>query len=238
MKMRKNFFITGLFFIGLLIFLYPHIARYSNSIGQEAKIVTFQEEIKLVNEKEATERIQSIKQCNDTIFENPNVFQDPFSLESTVEGTLECTNHAIDESIFAVLEIPKLNLNEPIYIGATPENLNEGIGQVEGSSIPIGGVNTHSVLAGHRGGIVREHFHHIDKLNKGDEFHIRSLNGTLTYRVIGQEVILPHETDSLQIQNNHDLATLITCHPYGSNSHRLLIYAERVNTTEDQALNK
>lgn len=238
MKMKKNVVIIGLFCIGLLIFLYPHIARYSNSIEQEAKIVTFQEEIKLVNEKEAARRIDSIKQCNDRIFENPDVFQDPFSLESTVEGTMACTKNAIDETIFAVLEIPKLGIHEPIYIGATPENLNKGIGQVEGSSIPIGGLNTHSLLAGHRGGITREQFQHVDKLLPGDEFHIRSLNGTLTYRIIGQDIILPHETDSLQIQENHDLATLITCHPYGSNTHRLLVYAERINTTDDQALKK
>ena len=233
--MKKNVFIIGLFFIGLLIVLYPHIARYSNSIEQDEKIGIFQEEIKLVNGKEATERISSIRQCNESIFESPDVFQDPFSLESTVKGAIECTNHAIDETIFAVLEIPKLKLNEPIYIGATPENLDKGIGQVEGSSIPIGGVNTHSVLAGHRGGITRENFQHLDKLDEGDEFSIRSLNGTLTYRITGQAVILPHETDTLQIQENRDLATLITCHPYGSNTHRLLIYAERINETDDQA---
>ena len=224
-----------LFLTGLLIFLYPHIARLSTTTVQKEKIVTFQEELKQVPQKEAAKRVQAIEKCNETIFGNPEAFQDPFSYESTVAGAMECANYAINDGVFAVLEIPKLKLSEPIYIGATPGNLDIGIGQVEGSSIPIGGLNTHSVLAGHRGGIVREQFQHLDKLDEGDEFSIRSLNGTLTYRITGQAVILPHETDSLQIQENRDLTTLITCHPYGSNTHRLLIYGERVPGNDSQA---
>ena len=227
--LRRNWIIIALFGTGLLIFLYPHIARYSTSIEQEAVIQTFQEEIMQVSEKEAKQRIESIEKCNDTIFENPEAFQDPFSFQSTVKGAIDCTNHAIDENIFAVLEIPKLKIREPIYIGATVENLNIGVAQVEGSSLPIGGQNTHAVIAGHRGGIIREQFQHLDKLNEGDVFHIHVLNETISYRITGQEVILPHETDSLQIQPEHDLSTLITCHPYGSNTHRLLIHAERIN---------
>lgn len=226
--MKKRWPIILLFLTGLIIFLYPHIARYSTTTVQKEKIVTFEEELKQVPEEEAEKRVQSLEKVNDTIFENPEAFQDPFNYESTVAGAMESEEFAINEGVFGVLEIPKLNLSEPIYLGATPSNLDYGIGQVEGSSIPIGGINTHSVLAGHRGGIVREHFHHIDKLNEGDEFYIRSLNGTLVYRVTGKSVILPHETDSLQIQEGRDLTTLLTCHPYGNNTHRLLVYAERV----------
>jgi sortase A len=236
--LRKSWLIIVLFSIGLLIFLYPHIARYANSVEQEAIIETFQEEIKHLTEIEAKQRIESIANCNDAIYENPEAFQDPFSYHSTVEGSIDCTDHAIDENIFGVLEIPKLKINEPIYIGATQENLSVGVAQVEGSSIPIGGPNTHSVLAGHRGGITREQFQHLDKLHAGDVFHIHILNETISYRITSQEVILPHETDSLQIQPDQDLSTLITCHPYGSNSHRLLIHAERMNPSGDQAVNK
>lgn len=232
--LRRNWLIIALFGMGLLIFLYPHIARYSTSIEQEAIIHTFQEEIMQVTETEAKQRIESIAKCNDTIYENPETFQDPFSFQSSVEGAIVCTNHAIDENIFGVLEIPKLKIREPIYIGATVENLNVGVAQVEGSSLPIGGLNTHAVIAGHRGGIIREQFQHLDKLDAGDVFHIHVLNETITYRITSQEVILPHETDSLQIQPEQDLSTLITCHPYGSNTHRLLIHAERMNP-RDQA---
>ncbi|WP_172370598.1 class C sortase [Sporosarcina jiandibaonis] len=236
--MRKNWLIVVLFSIGLLIFLYPHIARYSNSIEQEAIIQTFQEEIRQVTDQEAKQRIDSIAKCNDAIFENSEAFQDPFSFESTVEGTIDCTDHAINENIFGVLEIPKMKIKEPIYIGATQENLSVGVAQVEGSSLPIGGLNTHSVLAGHRGGITREQFQHLDKLHVGDVFHIHVLNETISYRITSQEVILPHETDSLQIQPKQDLSTLITCHPYGSNTHRLLIHAERMIPSGNQAENK
>jgi sortase A len=236
--LRKTWLIGMLFSIGLLIFLYPHIARYTNSIEQEAIIQTFQEEIMQVTETEAKQRIDSIAKCNDTIFGNPEAFQDPFSFESTVEGAMDCTDYAIDENIFGILDIPKLKIKEPIYIGATQGNLAVGVAQVEGSSLPIGGLNTHSVLAGHRGGITREQFQHLDKLDTGDVFHIHVLNETISYRITSQEIILPHETDSLQIQPDQDLSTLITCHPYGSNTHRLLIHAERMNPSGNQAVNK
>lgn len=226
--MKKRWPIIVLFLTGLLIFLYPHIARYSTTTVQKEKIVTFQEELKQVPEDEAEKRVQSLEKINDNIFKNPEAFRDPFSFESTA-------NYEIEEGVFGVLEIPKLKLSEPIYIGATPGNLDVGIGQVEGSSIPIGGLNTHSVLAGHRGGIVREQFQHLDRLDEGDEFYIRTLSGVLAYRVTRQAIVLPDETDSLQIQESRDLTTLITCHPYGSNTHRLLVYGERVPENDSQS---
>src|SRR5690606_37410216 len=103
-----------------------------------------------------------------------------------------------------------------------------GIGQVEGTSLPLGGLNTHLVLAGHRGMGTKEMFRNIDKLDAGDTFYIHTMHATLTYEVYDQSIIYPHETDILEIQEGKDLVTLLTCHPYRHNYQRLLIHAKRL----------
>ncbi|AOM83852.1 class C sortase [Salisediminibacterium beveridgei] len=137
-------------------------------------------------------------------------------------------SHGLSSGMFASIEIPKLSLKMPIYLGASRPVLAKGVGQVEGSSFPGGGPNTHTVLAGHRGMATKEMFKNLDRLRTGDVFHIYTSDGKLSYRVYDTNVILPHETSALNIQRGKDLATLLTCHPYRSNEYRLLVHGERI----------
>lgn len=130
--------------------------------------------------------------------------------------------------MFSAIEIPKLELMIPIYLGSSDEILNRGVGQVEGSSLPLGGNSTHSVLVAHRGMGTKAMFRNVDELHEGDIFLIHGNTGTLKYQLTAQRVIYPHETASLEIEEDKDLATLLTCHPYRYNYQRLLIHAEQV----------
>ena len=153
---------------------------------------------------------------------------DPFSDTNQNYEHKQEFKDLFDNQIFAVLELPKLNYSIPIYLGASQEILSQGIGQVEGSSLPIGGVNTHTVLSGHRGMGTKAMFRNVDQLKEGDEFHIHLSDETITYKVYGQKVVQANETSNLEIEYGKDLATLYTCHPYRLNYERLLIQAERV----------
>lgn len=221
----KKSTIAILFFVGLGIVLFPHVSKFSYTYIQKAQAEEFQDA------KMAPEAIDQVYQkaltCNEEILKDTDGFRDPFNQEeSQVEKFRQCFD-LMDGEIFAVIEIPKLELIIPIYLGASDEILDKGIGQVEGSSLPVGGLGTHSVLAGHRGMATRLMFRDLDQVVPGDIFLIHTLKETLTYTVTSQEIIYPYETESLEIVEGKDLVTLITCHPYRHNYQRLLIHGER-----------
>lgn len=125
------------------------------------------------------------------------------------------------------LEIPRLQLMLPIYEGTDEDVLARGVGHMEQTSLPVGGASTHCVLAGHTGLPTAKLFTHLDKMKEGDLFYIHELDEILTYKVDRISVVLPDETDALQIEEGKDYVTLLTCIPYGVNSHRLLVRGER-----------
>lgn len=126
------------------------------------------------------------------------------------------------------IEIPKLQCTLPIYHGTDEGTLQRNIGHLSGSSVPVGGESTHSVLSGHRGLPSAKLFSDLDKLTEGDQFVLRVLNETLTYEVDQILIVLPDEMDSLRIEEGKDQCTLVTCTPYGVNSHRLLVRGHRI----------
>lgn len=132
-------------------------------------------------------------------------------------------------SFYSIIRIPKINIELPIYLGASDANLMKGAAHITGTSLPVGGKGTHSVIAGHRGTLRHNMFLHINELNTGDTFEVQTLDKVMTYRVSGSKVVLPNEVDSLNIQENKDLVTLVTCLKYPMNYKRLLVYGERVN---------
>ncbi|MFB0958989.1 MAG: class C sortase [Clostridiaceae bacterium] len=156
---------------------------------------------------------------NQTPAKDPQ-WSDPYPILST--------SSYLPNGAFGYLDIPKLGEKLPIYLGATFSHLERGVAQLEGTSLPVGGIGTNSVIAGHRslarGALL---FKHLDKLRPGDRFYIQIFNQTLTYEVIGSEVILPYQRDKLTIQPGRDLVTLLTCTPYGQVTHRLLVYGMR-----------
>ena len=130
--------------------------------------------------------------------------------------------------VMGYVEIPKINVNLPIYQGTTEEVLSRGVGQLNESSLPVGGENTHTVLTGHRGLPSALMFTHLDKVEQNDIFYIHSLDKILAYKVDQIKVVLPNETEDLLVVQGQDYATLITCTPYGVNTHRLLVRGHRV----------
>ena len=130
--------------------------------------------------------------------------------------------------IMAYVEIPKINIYLPIYHGTDSETLEKGIGHLLGSSLPVGGDTTHTVLTGHSGMASQTMFTDLHQLNEGDLFFIHVLQETLAYEVISANTVLPHETELLEIQKHEDLASLVTCTPVGINTHRLIIRGTRI----------
>ena|SRR5690625_4647963 len=230
--MRKHKLAVTLFVIGLSIFAFPHVVQWINKHIHATEVEQFHRELESIPPSEITKTLDAVKQCNDSIFQNEDNVHDPFTEQYDRNEYKGCEEAPNNGDHFASIEIPKLDLMIPIYLGASDENLAKGVGQVDGSSLPIGGINTHTVLAGHRGMGTKAMFRHIDYLQNGDTFYIYTLNEKIEYQVYDTKVILPHETESLTIHEGKDLASLISCHPYPNNTHRLVVYGERMDNTE------
>ena len=138
--------------------------------------------------------------------------------------------------IMGYVEIPKIQVNLPIYHGTDAEVLDRGVGHLLGSSLPVGGENTHTILSGHSGMASQKMFTDLEQLVPGDVFYLNVLNETLAYQVTEINIVLPYETDLLGIVPGEDLCTLVTCTPYGINTHRLLVRGSRISYEETAAL--
>lgn len=226
--MKRKTWIIVLFLVGFAILVFPHLAEKINSTIQAKQVEEYRENLMEKSTNEIEKELERASNCNDEVYYTEEGVHDPFE-ESNEKLDIfrECLGIEDDE-VFSAIEIPKLNLMIPIYLGSSDEILNKGVGQVEGSSLPLGGESTHTVLAAHRGMGTKAMFRNVDELNPGDTFLIHNSTGTIEYKVTKQRVIYPHETESLEIEEDKDLATLLTCHPYRYNYQRLLVHAERV----------
>ena len=149
-------------------------------------------------------------------------------LEACEELAADLTTYGIDDEIIGVLEIPAMELTMPVYLGASDDHLAAGAAVLGNTSAPIGGNNTNCVIAGHRGWRGADYFRHIDNLAVGDTVKLTNLWETLTYTVADIQIIQPHEVEKIKIQPNHDLLTLLTCHPYASGGkQRYVVYCEK-----------
>ena len=151
--------------------------------------------------------------------------------ESHVEPSFILADFGLESEVFAVLSIPKLDLKMPIYLGATWQHMADGAAQMTETSLPIGGINTNCVIAGHRGWNGAAYFLYIPSLQKGDIVTITNLWETLTYEVVDWKIITPYDVESIHIQPNRDLITLLTCHPPATGGReRYLVFCERIQT--------
>lgn len=157
--------------------------------------------------------------------------QSALSEAGTYQTTLfSLTDYGLPDETFGVISIPKLNLEMPLYLGATDENMAKGAAVLSGTSVPIGGSNTDAVIAGHRGWGGAAYFRYITELSIGDEVVITNLWERLRYRVVGTKIIEPHEIENIFIQPGRDMVTLLTCHPYASGGkQRYLVYCQRIS---------
>lgn len=212
------------FLAGLSLLLYPTVSDWWNARHQSRAITNYVADVAQLDEEEY-ERIWADAQAwNETIYHSGWGLELPEDKVEEYEAQLNVS----DSRVMAYIEIPKIDCSLPIYHGTDEGVLQTSIGHIEGSSLPVGGESTHCVLSGHRGLPSARLFTDIDQLVEGDTFMIHTLDETLTYEVDQILIVLPDEISSLAIQEGKDLCTLVTCTPYGVNSHRLLVRGHRI----------
>ncbi len=231
MKKIKNLLALIILIIGLGLILYPTISNYINSSKHHKAIIQYKEDIKKIDSTEYNKILDDVRKYNELLY-NSNIKLDEYKTGKDLKYT-ELLN-INSTGIMGYIEIPKIKIVLPIYHGTSEEVLQKGVGHLEGSSIPIGGENTHSIISGHRGLPSSKLFTDINKLKIGDTFTIKVLNETLTYKVDQIKTVEPDEVGLLTIEKGKDYCTLVTCTPYGINTHRLLIRGHRIETPENE----
>lgn len=230
MRRMKVVFAIVLILAAIIVSAIPLFQR-KHLNTETAKVV---EEFLSAPEKEEipyAELYAAMLDYNDALVgQQNNLLTDPWSYEQT---SFDLTEYGMEDGVFGVLEIPAIGLSMPVYLGATEENMAKGAAHLSNTSLPIGGMDTNSVIAGHRGYSGADYFRHLDKLEVGHKVRLTNLWETLSYRVVGIQIIAPSDIQKIYVQEGHDLLTLLTCHPYASGGkQRLVIYCERTNGGE------
>lgn len=224
-----------LFLMALGLTLYPLVSNYVNQKYASEIQTAYQKLIQQTDDSVLQEAKQRAIAYNLAI--TPGT-ADAYSEESLLSAA-ENYSDQLDiagNGIMGYVEIPKIQVNLPIYHGTDAEVLDRGVGHLLGSSLPVGGENTHTILSGHSGMASQKMFTDLEQLTQGDVFYLNVLNETLAYQVILISTVLPYETDLLGIVPGEDLCTLVTCTPYGVNSHRLLVRGSRIPYEETAVL--
>lgn len=224
-----------LFLMALGLTLYPLVSNYVNQKYASEIQTAYQELIQQTDDSVLQEAMQRAIAYNLAI--TPGT-ADAYSEEALVTAAEDYGNQLdiAGNGIIGYVEIPKIQVNLPIYHGTDAEVLDRGVGHLLGSSLPVGGENTHTILSGHSGMASQKMFTDLEQLTQGDVFYLNVLNETLAYQVIQISTVLPYETDLLEIVPGKDLCTLVTCTPYGINTHRLLVRGSRIPYEEAAAL--
>ena len=229
-----------LFACGFSIFAYPYIHNYMVERDMQGQIHHFLEQVgtqltednpELTDSPELPREYQALWDAmvsyNDAIWEEKQAgLCDPWAYQ---QPSFTLGEYGLEEEVFGVISIPALNLEMPLYLGATASHMAEGAAHLSQTSLPIGGRNTNCVIAGHRGWNGADYFRYITELQPSDEVMITNLWETLTYRVTDTRIIMPNEVEQILIQEGRDMITLLTCHPYASGGkQRFLIFCDRV----------
>lgn len=229
---KKSSFVTAILIAallaGALLLLYPTISDYWNSLHQSRAIASYAEQVADLDDNTYDQIWADARAYNETLDNSTSRFVMTEEQKKIYEALLNIA----DNGVMGYIEIPKIKCNLPIYHGTDEAVLQIAIGHVQGSSLPAGGESTHCVLSGHRGLPSAKLFSDLDQLTEGDVFLLRVLDETLTYEVDQIRTVLPDELDDLAIEEGKEYCTLVTCTPYGINSHRLLVRGHRV---ENQA---
>ncbi|MFR2768008.1 MAG: class C sortase [Thomasclavelia sp.] len=222
------------FCIGLIISLYPLISNIYSRRNQIQVINDYTEDIKEIDTKQIAKELELAnaynRKLNQTI-----VLTDPFdpsAIDMADDVYYDILNYT-DDGVMAYINIPKIDVNLPIYHGTDSEHMLKGVGHLVGTSFPVGGIDTHAVLSAHSGLSTAELFTNLADLKKDDLFYIHVLDDVLAYEVDKINVVKPDETNDLKIVPGQDYVTLVTCTPYGINSHRLLVRGHRVEYDPD-----
>ncbi|MBR6949321.1 MAG: class C sortase [Bacilli bacterium] len=220
---KKKIVLIAIFMIGISFLLYPRIGNIITSYNQRKSIKKYAEAVVAIDKEKNKELYEEAVKYNEKIYEYKKAKR-RYNFEDEYVNILKLN----DSNILGYIEIPKAKISLPIYHGVKDNVLQKGVGHVRESSLPIGTVNQNSMLMGHSGLPISKIFTNLEKLKKGDYIKITVLDRKLYYRITETEVIDPDDViDRLKIEEGKDLITLVTCTPYGVNSHRLIIHAER-----------
>lgn len=222
---KKIWPLVILFIAGFVIMMYPVVSNYYYRIEANNQILEFTENAKSLDQNEILRRIELAEAYNSVL--DPSRLADPYT-EKEKEGIAEYARMLEVKEKLGFVEIPKIDTNLPIYAGTSFDVLNKGVGHLEGTSLPIGGKSTHTVLTAHRGLPSARLFRDLDKLQKGDIFYIHNIQTVLAYEVDQILTVEPSNFDPVLVVDDKDYATLLTCTPYMINSHRLLVRGHRV----------
>ena len=238
--MKRRYFrivIAGIIFIlALLLTLYPVISNIYNQRHQSLIHTAYEEVLQQADTRDL-ERIRELAIAyNEAIV--PGTAEEAYSQAALLEASVDYQSQ-LDPSgngIMGYIEIPKISVNLPIYHGTDSDTLERGAGHLLGSSLPVGGKSTHTIITGHSGLATQKMFTDLEQLQEGDVFYIHVLGEVLAYQVFHKEAVLPHDTTLLGISQNEDYCTLITCYPTGVNTHRLLVQGTRIPYEEAEVI--
>ena len=233
MKKKKGNFTTLLLILvllsGLSLLLYPSVSDYWNSFHQTRAIATYAEEVANLNQDQYDEIWAATKAYNASLAERDNAYLLSDAQKEEYARLLDISGLGI----MGYIEIPEIDVSLPVYHGTEESVLQIAVGHLDWSSLPVGGESTHCVLSGHRGLPSAKLFTNLDKLREGDIFLLRILDEVLTYEVDQILIVEPQEVGALQIVEGQDYCTLVTCTPYGINTHRLLVRGHRIDNVEE-----
>ena len=224
--MRKLSFMLAarLAVAGVCVMLWPVVTGHTLQTNADEAVQNFLEERK--PEQQYPELLADLQAYNQRIYDEKQ--SGLVDLEACEAPAADLTTYGVEDEIIGVLEIPAMELTMPVYLGASDNHLAAGAAVLGNTSAPIGGDNTNSVIAGHRGWKGADYFRHIDRLRASDTVTLTNLWETLTYTVADIQIIQPHEVEKIKIQQGRDLLTLVTCHPYASGGRqRYVVYCER-----------
>ena len=233
MKKKKDNYITLLLFLillaGLSLLLYPSVSDYWNSLHQTRAIATYAEEVANLNQDQYDEIWAAAESYNASLTDRVNAYLLSDAQKEEYQQLLNVSGLGV----MGYIEIPSIDCSLPIYHGTEESVLQIAVGHLEWSSLPVGGESTHCVLSGHRGLPSAKLFTNLDKLQTGDIFMLRVLDNVLTYEVDQILIVETQETGALRIEEGKDYCTLVTCTPYGINTHRLLVRGHRIDNIEE-----
>ena len=222
--------LVAIFFVGLCVLLYPTISDFWNEKRQSQAIMNYDDLIVDLTPEDYSEYFTKADNYNKKIRNMSFPFLNHKNISDEYYSTLDING----DGMMGYITIEKIKVQLPIYHGTSDKVLNSAVGHVEGSSIPVGGKSTHAVLSAHRGLPSAKLFTNLDKVTIGDVFTIRILDKTITYQVDQILIVLPNETKDLNIVPGEDYCTLVTCTPYGINTHRMLVRGTRIENIEPE----
>lgn len=220
----------ALFLIGIGAAAYPAFGNWYNEQKRSVVLTEYEKALAKIEDADLTDAFKQAEIYNDALFTGETDEEERLDY-----GELLCTT---EDGIMGYVEIPAIQIRLPIYHGCTENELSKGAGHLPSSSLPVGGKSTHAVLAAHSGRADSKMFTDLDQVKEGDLIYLYVLNKTLTYEVDQITVTTPDDTDAIQIINGDDLLTLLTCTPYGTNTHRLLVRGYRISPDETLSTSK